>query len=326
MAQQLFIDHAPALRKIALELQLVFRPMAEADGVHDARHRVLQVESHRIEFQLSGPAAADQQHVVDQGELDPAPLQAERERRHLDVDQGAVGEFDQLDVQALGLRHRQQRLGDLRAPGLDDRYDRVLIPFRSLLHLRDDTERLEALCDPVIRADLIEEGQRKGLLYDPRHVYPMGTGAVPDYALQGEPSLAVLAERAGVHPVEVVIDRLIESEGHELFNMWFFNRAPEALGDYLGLDGVCPGLSDAGAHAGQICDADAPTHYLAWWCRERGRLSFADAIHRLTAKPAAVLGLVDRGTLRVGAYADINVLDAERMSPRFHARHSARAP
>ena len=77
------------------------------------------------------------------------------------------------------------------------------------------TERLEALCDPAIRADLIEEGQRKGLLYDPRHVYPMGTGAVPDYALQGEPSLAVLAERAGVHPVEVVIDRLIESEGHE---------------------------------------------------------------------------------------------------------------
>ena len=43
----------------------------------------------------------------------------------------------------------------------------------------------------------------------------------------------MLAERAGVHPVEVVIDRLIESEGHELFNMWFFNRAPEALGDYL---------------------------------------------------------------------------------------------
>ena len=37
------------------------------------------------------------------------------------------------------------RLGDLRAPGLDGRYDRVLIPFRSLLHLRDDAERLEAL-------------------------------------------------------------------------------------------------------------------------------------------------------------------------------------
>ncbi|MFM8971668.1 MAG: amidohydrolase family protein, partial [Actinomycetota bacterium] len=167
---------------------------------------------------------------------------------------------------------------------------------------------------PAIRADLVEEGRRKGLLYDPRHVYPMGTGAVPDYALDGQPSLATLAERAGVHPVEIVIDRLLESEGHELFNMWFFNRAPDALGDYLGLDGVCPGLSDAGAHAGQICDADAPTHYLSYWCRERGRVTFADAIHRLTAKPAAVLGLVDRGTLRVGAYADVNVLDPDGLT------------
>jgi len=175
-------------------------------------------------------------------------------------------------------------------------------------------ERVEGLSDPAIRAELIEDGRRKGLLYDPRHVYPMGTGEVPDYALGGEPSLAVLADRQGVHPVEVVIDRLLESEGRELFNMWFFNRAPEALGDYLGLEGVCPGLSDAGAHAGQICDADAPTHYLAYWCRERGRVTFPEAIHRLTAKPAAVLGLVDRGTLRVGAYADVNVLDSDGLS------------
>ncbi len=46
-----------------------------------------------------------------------------------------AGVADRIDV----------RTGDLLAPGLDGRYDRVLIPFRSLLHLRDDAERRTAL-------------------------------------------------------------------------------------------------------------------------------------------------------------------------------------
>ena len=37
------------------------------------------------------------------------------------------------------------RVGDLTAPGIEGLYDRVLIPFRSLLHLRNDEERLKAL-------------------------------------------------------------------------------------------------------------------------------------------------------------------------------------
>ena len=37
-------------------------------------------------------------------------------------------------------------------------------------------------------------------------------------------------------------------------------------------------------------------------------------MHRLTAEPAAVLGLVDRGTLRVGGFADVNVFDPERLA------------
>ncbi len=47
----------------------------------------------------------------------------------------AAGVADRIDV----------RVGDLRAPGVDGTYDRVLIPFRSLLHLPDDAARLTAL-------------------------------------------------------------------------------------------------------------------------------------------------------------------------------------
>ncbi|MFN8641613.1 MAG: amidohydrolase family protein [Candidatus Binatia bacterium] len=182
-----------------------------------------------------------------------------------------------------------------------------------LLSLPTMAARLAALRDAATRAELIAEGQRKGLWYDPQHVYPLGNGDVPDYGIASGHSVAALADAAGVHPIEVIVDRLLASEGRELFNVWFYNRNTPALAEYLQLDGVCPGLSDAGAHAGQICDADAQTHYLAYWCRERGTVSLAEAIHRLSARPAKVLGLVDRGTLVPGAFADVNVLDPARL-------------
>jgi N-acyl-D-aspartate/D-glutamate deacylase len=174
-------------------------------------------------------------------------------------------------------------------------------------------DRVATLGDSATRDALVAEGQRKGLWYDPRFIHPLGTGDVPDYDVEGGQSLADLAAAAGVHPIEVVINRLLASEGRELFNVWFFHRNRRALGELLTLDAVYPGAGDAGAHAGQICDADAPTHFLAYWCRDRGTVSLADAVHRLTAKPAAVLGLADRGTLAAGRYADINVFDPERL-------------
>ncbi len=189
--------------------------------------------------------------------------------------------------------------------------------WRRVMQLPTITDRLAALRDLSTRAELVAEGRARGLWYDPNHVYPMGTDAFPDYGCDDPVSVATLAARAGVHPIEIIIDDLLASEGNAFFNVWFYNRNPDALGDYLGLDGVCPGLGDAGAHAGQICDADAPTHYLSYWSRDRGSVGLADAIHRLTAKPGAVLGLIDRGTLRVGSFADINVFDLGALQTEY---------
>lgn len=183
--------------------------------------------------------------------------------------------------------------------------------WRRVMALPTLQDRLAALADASTRAELIDEGKARGTWYDPNFIFPLGPGSVPDYSIEGDESLAVIAERAGRHPVEVIVDRLLESEGRELFNVWFFNRNRANMPNFLNLDGVCPGLGDAGAHAGQICDADAPTHYLAYWCRERRITDLPDAVHRLTAKPAAVLGLIDRGTVSTGSFADLNVFDAD---------------
>ena len=176
--------------------------------------------------------------------------------------------------------------------------------------------RLAALHDDKTRADLIADGKARGLWYDAYQVHPLGNGDTPDFHIDGGLSVGELADRAGVHPVEIIVDRLIESQGRELFNVWFFNRNHQIMGDLLSMDHVYPGLGDAGAHAGQICDADAPTHYLSYWCRDRKAVSLPKAVHQLTQQGAQVLGLIDRGTLTVGAFADVNVFDLDGM--RLH--------
>jgi N-acyl-D-aspartate/D-glutamate deacylase len=71
------------------------------------------------------------------------------------------------------------------------------------------------------------------------------------------------------------------------------------------------GLSDAGAHASQLCDACAPTYLLAKWVREKGLLPIEEAVRMLTSQTADVFGISDRGRLQRGLAADVTVFDPE---------------
>ena len=78
-------------------------------------------------------------------------------------------------------------------------------------------------------------------------------------------------------------------------------------------DHCLPGLGDAGAHVGQVMDASWATHVLGYWTRDAGVYSLEEGIRRLTSQPARVLGISDRGILKVGNKADINVIDYPRV-------------
>ena len=71
------------------------------------------------------------------------------------------------------------------------------------------------------------------------------------------------------------------------------------------------GLSDAGAHASQLCDSCFSTHLLSHWVRDRAALTLEEAVRKLTSEPAAVFGITDRGTLAAGTPADVVVFDAD---------------
>jgi N-acyl-D-aspartate/D-glutamate deacylase len=90
----------------------------------------------------------------------------------------------------------------------------------------------------------------------------------------------------------------------------------EPLPDFLSCDWVVPGVGDAGAHVGVIMDAGWTNFLLSYWHCDRGAFTIEQAVELLTSKQARVLGLSDRGSLKVGNFADINVLDVYRVEER----------
>ncbi|MGH7341065.1 MAG: amidohydrolase family protein, partial [Candidatus Rokuibacteriota bacterium] len=73
------------------------------------------------------------------------------------------------------------------------------------------------------------------------------------------------------------------------------------------------GLSDAGAHASQLCDANFATYLLSHWVREKGVLTLEQAVRLLTQRSAEVFGLHGRGRLASGLAADVVVFDPDRV-------------
>src|SRR5262249_45006795 len=82
-----------------------------------------------------------------------------------------------------------------------------------------------------------------------------------------------------------------------------------AVAALLGDDRTLITLSDAGAHASQICDANYTTWLLGHWVREVGALDLPQAIYELTGRPAAVFGFTDRGVIRPGGWAALVAFD-----------------
>ena len=127
-------------------------------------------------------------------------------------------------------------------------------------------------------------------------------------------SVQSLADARGVSPFDVVADVSLADDLLTRFEIVFANDDVEGVGRLLTSEGCILGLSDAGAHVGQICDAVMPTDFLGRWVRDRGIMSIERGIQKLTGEIGHVLNL-DRGVLRVGAPADVVVLDWEKVAP-----------
>ncbi|MVW77727.1 N-acyl-D-amino-acid deacylase family protein [Bordetella sp. 02P26C-1] len=180
-------------------------------------------------------------------------------------------------------------------------------------------EQLRQLRDPAVRARIMQEergllDRRARTLFSSFHkIYRLGEQ--PDYEPEPHESVAAMAQRTGRPPLEIIYDLMLENDGKAILYYPSFNYSYESLDHLHQLmqhPNTVNSLSDGGAHCGYICDVSMPTFMLSFWTRDRKRgplLSLEHVVKRQTLDTAKVYGLHDRGLLREGYKADINIVD-----------------
>ena len=181
-------------------------------------------------------------------------------------------------------------------------------------------ERLALIRDSNTRRMLIEEAN------NPEKIHGGGSAMVdlsrlylldaenPDYRVGPEGTLEAKAAQAGVTPVEYFLAETDRSDGSVMLSLPILNQDYEAIETMMADEAIVMGLADAGAHVGQIMDSSQPTYFLSHWVRDTGFFTLEEGVRRITSDTADLFGLVDRGRIVEGAYADVNVIDFERLS------------
>ena len=187
-------------------------------------------------------------------------------------------------------------------------------------------ERVAYLARPEVRAALVAEAPATdnvialALMQRWDQIFPLGDP--PDYEPPRSASVAGVAERERRDPQEVALDWLLERDGTALLFAplaTYMDHDHEVVREMMTHPHTVLGLSDGGAHCGLICDVSMPTYLLTHWVngRERGpRIGLEHAVSLQTSRTAAAYGFTDRGVLRPGMRADINLIDLEGMHLR----------
>lgn len=144
--------------------------------------------------------------------------------------------------------------------------------------------------------------------YDGMRVYERG--------LPPNPTVAEVARARGVSPAAAMIDLALESDFEVLFiQPSLYPQNESVLLEVLRHPHTVMTFSDSGAHVSQICDSSIQTHLLGYWVRAREEFTLEEAVRMLTFAPATVWGFSDRGLLREGMMADVNVFDPGTVGP-----------
>ncbi len=200
------------------------------------------------------------------------------------------------------------------------------------------SEKLAHLSQPEFRAKLLAE--------TPADLGPTGNfvtrsfhklfvlGDPPEYEPAPSTSIGAMAKAQGVAPEALAYDLMTGQGANQGANqgsnagsnaatalLYFpiFNYSNSNL-DHLVEQMKSPttvlSLGDGGAHCGFICDASLPTLMLTHWTRDRKRgqtLPLEFIVNAQTQRTARFYGLFDRGVLKPGYKADINLIDYPRL-------------
>jgi N-acyl-D-aspartate/D-glutamate deacylase len=222
-----------------------------------------------------------------------------------------IGHPSYKDISHLPLN---ERLSIMRDPAFKQKILNESPSFREDLQKaskeqKSNKTKEEIKAEAEIGKKLISNYETQFILSDP-----------PNYEPTREDSIAYLAEQRDQSEEEVIYDELIKDNGKSLIYACFTpyeNHKLKFVETFYKLKSSVAGGSDGGAHCGLICDASMPTTNLSHWARDRSagnKIPLELIIRKQTKDTAETYGLFDRGEIKTGMIADINIIDFEKLN------------
>ena len=222
-----------------------------------------------------------------------------------------IGHPSYKDISHLPLN---ERLSIMRDPAFKQKILNESPSFREDLQKaakeqKSNKTKEEIKAEAEIGKKLISNYETQFILSDP-----------PNYEPTREDSIAYLAELRSQSEEEVIYDELIKDDGKSLIYACFTpyeNHKLKFVETFYKLKSSVAGGSDGGAHCGLICDASMPTTNLSHWARDRSagnKIPLELIIRKQTKDTAETYGLFDRGEIKTGMIADINIIDFEKLN------------
>ena len=189
-----------------------------------------------------------------------------------------------------------------------------------LIRFGTKADVLAALNDPAQRAALTQEAAPMMSLWSALVVRRVQSAANAE--LIGK-TLAEIANLRGDTPLDVMIDLSLEEDldAHFLAASMGHNDVP-AVGALLKHPNVMIGASDGGAHILSFSTYGDTGYLFSKFVRDSQCLSIESAIRKITAEPAEIWGIQDRGQLIPGYIADITIFDPETIDrgPEYYVQ------
>jgi N-acyl-D-aspartate/D-glutamate deacylase len=200
--------------------------------------------------------------------------------------------------------------GDLRNPTMYSTYRAWQPAFQ-----RPVAEQITLYQQPAFRAAFMEDValRKREHLWEQTRVLEVTNPALASY--EGK-TIHEIAALQGKRPVDAYLDLAIADVLQTRFQTALFNYDEAGVERLIRDERFLIGLSDGGAHVDVLCDAGYATALLDIWVRQRQVLTLEQAVHKLTAVPAALFGIPNRGTLAEGNVADLVLFDPQTVAAK----------
>jgi N-acyl-D-amino-acid deacylase len=289
--------------------------LAEGDAGREQR-----IAEHRLFERIAAAAARPLTYGLIEVESDPEDIAI------------MAAESDKAIARGVQVRPQITSRGGGQIYMLDAYHIFMMRPsYQAIAHL-PLPQRVEAMRDPARRQAILSEKDGAGHRSDDAMMMELFHYMVAQNAksyiltspLDFEPGperrLDNLAAVAGKTLEEYLYDHYTAGAGDDFNVNFVVNYAHgnlETTRGFLSNPNIISGLSDGGAHLKVICDASLPTFQVAYWANRRTRgelLPLELIVRKLTAEPADLYDMTDRGRIAVGQRADINVIDLDRLT------------